>query len=922
MNDQSTKSISQKISKLVIVAVLGVSIIISAVGCAALLVTNLSNQNNDTYDVQALVYIGKAVQDLGDVRTHIADMGSNLRDQDQTIASIDNSFADLKKQINEYSKHIDSTAEQQQYRTASTSLDTYETMWNQFKEKIESGNGADKTILLNMAQPVNSLVASVQKIYSLNVAQMQQSGQVLLFLFIASLCAMVVLILLGFLFARRFAAQVAAKIVAPVLKLVKAAEQIAEGDLTADVVVDSDDETLLLSNAFQKMTHTLSVMRTDIETLVGASVAGELDVRADATQHHGDFRLIIEGTNEMLDAVKNPLDVAFQFIHNLENGIPQDDIENTYQGAYAGLVDNLNNVHHSINTLVDETRMLGEAGQRGDLQARADEGKLKGIYAQVIHGINEAFEGLQRPMDDVIERLNSIKNGVDSLELDNPYQGYPAHMIDTLLEMYHSLHSMMEESQKLVQSGRAGNLDMRGSAEKLHGAQIEVVQGFNDTLDAISVPVHEAVTVLGKMAMNDLQTPMSEEYQGEMKELAQSINMVRNRLLKIEEIFVSVAKGDLDLLETYKKVGQRSENDHMVPAIVHMMQSILDVINESDSLSSAASRGDLMVRGDVARFEGKYADIIKGMNNMMEAFDAPIQEIVEMLNQFASGDLSVQITTDYSGQYNAIKEAINQTASSLNELLLNISTSAEEVTMGANQISDSSQALSQGATEQASSVEELTASLSEIAEKTKQNAEKAANASSIARNQQTEVEEENSKMQEMLKAMAAINSTSSDISKIIKVIDDIAFQTNILALNAAVEAARAGQYGKGFAVVAEEVRNLAAKSAEAARNTTDLIAGSVEKVKIGTQIANQTAESLERIAQGVRQATGLVDEISTMSNEQSTAIAQVSQGITQVSMVVQTNSATAEESAAASEELSGQADTLKQMIGRFQLKMG
>lgn len=920
MKKQITKSISQKISKLVVAVALTISIIVGAVGFAALLITNLSNQRNDAYGVQPLELIGNALQDLGDVRTHIANMGSSLRNQDQTIAGIDNSFADLRKQFAEYSKHIDSAEERQQYQTVSNDLNTYQDMWNQLKEKVSSDGGVDKTILLNMAQPVTSLVSGVQKIYSLNLEQIQQGNQLSLALFIISLCVIAALIVIGFVVARRFAGQMAAKLAAPVLKMVNAAEQIAEGNLTADVHVDSDDETLLLSNAFQKMIDTLKAMRADVQRLVEAAMAGELDVRADAEQHRGDFRLLIEGTNHMLDAVKQPLDVTSGFIHNLANGINQEDIENTYRGAYAVLIDNLNEVHHSVSTLVDEAQFLGEAGQRGDLQARADEGKLKGTYAKVIHGINAAFEGLQRPMDDVIERLNSIKNGMDNLKLDNPYQGYPAHMIDTLLEMYHSLHSMMEEAQKLAQSGRAGDLNMRGSTEKLHGTQIEVVQGFNDTLDAIAAPVHEAVTVLGKMAMNDLQTPMSEEYQGEMKELAQSINMVRNRLLKIEDVFVSVAKGDLNLLESYKNIGKRSENDHMVPAIIDMMQSILNLINESDHLSTAASRGDLAVRGDVTHFAGKYADIINGMNNMMEAFDAPIQETVQRLNQLASGDLTVHITTAYSGQYNAIKEAINRTASSLNELLLNISTAAEEVLVGANQISDSSQSLSQGATEQASSVEQLNASLSEIAEMTKQNAEKAANTSTISRSQQSHVEEENVKMKEMLQAMSAIDSASADISKIIKVIDDIAFQTNILALNAAVEAARAGQYGKGFAVVAEEVRNLAAKSAQAAKNTTDLIAGSVEKVKVGTQLANQTADALEQIAQSVEQATGLVDEISTASNEQSTAITQVSQGISQVSTVVQTNSATAEECAAASEELSGQADTLKQLIGRFQLK--
>jgi methyl-accepting chemotaxis protein len=228
--------------------------------------------------------------------------------------------------------------------------------------------------------------------------------------------------------------------------------------------------------------------------------------------------------------------------------------------------------------------------------------------------------------------------------------------------------------------------------------------------------------------------------------------------------------------------------------------------------------------------------------------------------------------------------------------------------------------LSQGATEQASSIEELTASIEEIASQTRANAGNAEKAKEIATSAFQNAQVGNQQMGEMLTSMRDINEASTNISKIIKVIDDIAFQTNILALNAAVEAARAGQHGKGFAVVAEEVRNLAARSADAAKETTVMIEGSMSKVADGTKIANETASALEAIVKDVSLAADLVGEIAVASNEQALGVDQINQGITQISDVVQTTSATAEETAAASEELSGQSEMLKTQVATFRLK--
>lgn len=356
----------------------------------------------------------------------------------------------------------------------------------------------------------------------------------------------------------------------------------------------------------------------------------------------------------------------------------------------------------------------------------------------------------------------------------------------------------------------------------------------------------------------------------------------------------------------------------LVLIIVLNIRRLLKPLGEISGAMEDFSRGDL--DADI-RIEGKdeIGSLAESIRSSISILKEMIREVTATLGEISAGNFNIQVKGDYVGDFQDIKTALEQIVSSLSFTITQINVSAEQVSGGSEQVSAGAQSLAQGASEQAGTIEELAAGIHDISQQITANAQNAAAASLMAANVGTEAADSNERMRDMLSAMEEIRGKSNEIAGIIKVIEDIAFQTNLLALNAAVEAARAGEAGRGFSAVADEVRNLSSKTTKASKDTAALIEVSLKAVEDGTQVADDTAKALQSVVRGVGGVVKSIDEISQASNEQAQSIEQITVGIGQISNVIQSNSATAEESAAASEELSAQAMVLKELISKFQV---
>jgi len=428
----------------------------------------------------------------------------------------------------------------------------------------------------------------------------------------------------------------------------------------------------------------------------------------------------------------------------------------------------------------------------------------------------------------------------------------------------------------------------------------------------ISNPLGEITAKLEAMSQGDINQRFDYNGTDEIGKLAGSFHSITDYLRNIANSADSLASGDLS-----KKVMVRSENDTLSKNLNRAVDSLQKLITETQALNKEALNGNINFRGKTDKFTGSYAELLDGINNLLDAVAEPINEAADCLQKVAQRDLTAEMIGNYKGEFARIKESLNTALANLNEGMTQVSEGAEQVAESAAQISQGSQFLAQSSSEQASTLEEVSSSLQEISAMTRQNSTNSIEARSLSESARKIAETGMNKMQLLNDACERIQNSSDSTVKIIKTIEEIAFQTNLLALNAAVEAARAGDAGKGFAVVAEEVRNLAMRSAEAAKNTAQMIDESVKNTLSGAVIHNEVAVILQEIFEEINKVTVVSSEIAAATEQQSEGIEQINVAIEQMNQVTQQTASNSEESASSAEELSGQSQEMLSLIGSF-----
>jgi methyl-accepting chemotaxis protein len=727
----------------------------------------------------------------------------------------------------------------------------------------------------------------------------------------------------------------------------------------------------------------------EISRLVEASREGRLDERGKVEQFQGTHREMVQGINEMLDAILLPIGEGNRILAQISNGKIDELIAQTYKGDHEKMKQAVNNVGTVVQGLQKELMRLTDASRDGQLSERGKPDQFRGAYADIVRGVNAMLDTILLPIGEGNRILAQISNGkIDEL-IAQTYKGDHEKMKQAVNNVGTVVQGLQKELMRLTDASRDGQLAERGKPDQFRGAYADIVRGVNTMLDAILLPIGEGNRILGQISNGKIDELIAQTYKGDHEKMKQAINNVgtvvqglQKELMRLTDasrdgqlaergkpdqfrgayadivrgvnamldaillpigegnrILAQISDGKIDELiaQTYK-----GDHEKMKQAVNNVAAVLQGLQKELARLTEASKEGKLSERGNQDQFQGAYANIVRGVNAILDAVITPLNVSANYVDRISKGDLPPQITDTYHGEFNTIKNNLNTLIVAMNDVthaseeiaqgnltvvvrersaqdklmqalsamvagltrtVTNVRVIAGEVSSASQGISSASVQVSNGASAQAASAEEASSSMEEMVSNIKQNADNAQQTDKIATKSAKDAQESGKCV---LEAVAAMKEIATRIS----IIEEIARQTNLLALNAAIEAARAGEHGKGFAVVAAEVRKLAERSQKAAGEINHLSGTTVK-------VSERAGEMLDKLVPDIQKTAELVQEITAASKEQDSGSEQINKAIQQLEKVIQQNASAAEEMASTTEELTGQADQLMSALGFF-----
>jgi PAS domain S-box-containing protein len=753
--------------------------------------------------------------------------------------------------------------------------------------------------------------------------------------------------------------------------------QISNGKIDELIAQTYQGDHEKMKQAVNNVATVIQGLQKELGRLTVASRDGQLSERGKSDQFQGAYAGIVKGVNEMLDAILLPIGEGNRILAQISNGKIDELIAQTYKGDHEKMKQAVNNVAAVIQGLQKELGRLTEASRDGQLSERGKPDQFQGAYAGIVKGVNEMLDAILLPIGEGNRVLAQISNGrIDEL-IAQTYKGDHEKMKQAINGVASTLQGMSKDVNALVKAAVEGKLATRADATKHPGEYRKIVEGVNQTLDAVIGPLNVSAEYVDRISKGDIPPKITDAYNGDFNEIknnlnncieamnclkeadgvlrlmsnndysksvvskaggvfgevAASVNTTCARVTHLADTVGHVSKGDLTELPEYKKIGRRSENDILVPSLIALMENLKALVDDATMLSKAAVEGALNTRADASKHQGDYRKVVEGVNQCLDAVLEPIQEAAAVIEKVAAQDLTARVEGKYRGDHAAIKNNINRMGTDLRSSIQQIAQNASVLASAAEELTASSQQMAGNAEETATQANVVSAAAEQVSKNVSVVATGAEQMQTSIREIAKSANEAAKIAKSAVKAADATNKTigklgesSLEIGKVIKVITSIAQQTNLLALNATIEAARAGEAGKGFAVVANEVKELAKETAKATEDIGQKIEaiqsdtkGAVQAIaEIGTVI-NQVNDISNTIASAVEEQTVTTNEIGRNVAEAARGTSDIAKNISGVAQAAQNTTQGASDSQKASSSLAAMAAQLQGIVGKFKL---